>query len=330
MGGAVSGLSRRITVLLVAAGIALLVGACGEGLSLVAVNADARPLPFKTPRVAEDNPAPEADSAASTTPESESETQPAIETDVEPVVAEGQIEEPTAAPETEPEASPTATNSPVESDSGTVPDPSNPEERAAWRLAVVESSGARLTALRPSEIHPDLLAAGETSDFLAIFGEEIAAGAMASGLESYYAVFSISALPWESDIQFSAPLFFFEQVLVHESPEGAKSFLSGFGSALLDWLLESSINGLNQTMPGILDTESAPEIVDVPLGDSSEVSAVIVHWPTTPGGVGFNPEVYIILISRGDTTMAFAIGNGGEAWSFRFFSVLEAAMARLS
>jgi hypothetical protein len=327
------GPGRRAFAMLLGLTLAAVLAACGDGLSLVAVNPDDTPLPFKTPRVDEDGLEPEADSPPSAATESESATQPAIPVDSadapqepDPSIVETEPATPPATPEPATDAPPTLTDAPAEPSF----DSADPAERAAWRLAVIEDSSARLVALRPFDIHPDLLVASEYSDPQTIFGEEASVGAMDAGLTSVYAVFSISALPWESEVQFAAPLFFFEQVLVHDSPEGAQRFLLSHGDSILDWLVESSRNALEQTLPGILDTSVNPELVEIPFGNATEVTGAVVRWPTTPAGVGLTPSVYIVFVSHGDTTIAYAIGNGDEAWNFRVFSVLEAALARLS
>ena len=325
---AVGGPGRRALAMLLGLALAAVLAACGDGLSLVAVNPDDTPLPFKTPRVDEDAPEAAAEATAAATPESESDTQPAVEVDAadappDPSIVE--TEAPTPAPAAE---EPPTAAAPGESASGL--DSADPADRAVWRLAVVEDSSARLVALRPFDVHPDLLASGEYSDLPTLFGDEVSVGAMDSGLTSFYGVFSISALPWESEVQFSAPLFFFELVLVHDSAEDARLFLTTYGEVFLEWLVESSRNALEQTLPEILDTSVNPEVVEIPFGNAVEVTGAAVRWPTTAAGVSLTPEVYIVFVTRDNVTLAFAIGNGDEAWGFRVFSILEAAMARLN
>lgn len=323
---------RAFAALLLSIVLAIVLAACGDGLSLVAVNPGDTPLPFKTPRVDGDDPTVASDSTGAATPESEfgTESQPAIEVaavDASPPPDPGIVETESPTPASAADEPPPGTAS-VESGSGF--DSADPADRAAWQLAVIEDSAARLIALRPFTVHPDLLVAGEYSDLPDLFGEEVAVGAMDTGLTSFYAVSSISALPWESEIQFVAPLFFFELVIVHDSAEGTQLFLANYGEVFLEWLVESSRNALNQTLPEILDTSMNPEVVEIPFGNSAEVTGAAVRWPTTSAGVGLTPEAYIVFATRDNVTLAFAVGNGGETWGFRLFSILEAVMARMS
>ncbi len=318
--------------------LSIVLAACGDGLSLVAVKPGDTPLPFKTPRVDGDDPTVGSDSTGAATSGSEfgTESQAAIEVaavDASPPPAPGIVETESPTPASSADEPPLGAAS-VESESGfhsaDPADPADPADRAAWRLAVIEDSAARLIALRPFTVHPDLLVDGEYSDLPDLFGEEVAVGAMDTGLTSFYAVSSISALPWESEIQFVAPLFFFELVIVHDSAEGTQLFLANYGEVFLEWLVESSRNALNQTLPEILDTSMNPEVVEIPFGNSAEVTGAAVRWPTTSAGVGLTPEAYIVFATRENVTLAFAVGNGDETWGFRLFSILEAAMARMS
>lgn len=324
-------LPRRSLLVAATVSMALLAGACGEGLSLVAVDTEATPLPFKTPRVAETSVEPEPESAATAEPDSESETQPAIETDeVDAPVAEDvvvEVEEPTATPAPEAEAAPTATDPPAEVD----PAAPTAGEVESWLLGTVENPAARNTALRAHEVSTDLLIFSETADLSAYYDSALIELAFKLNVRSFYGVFAITALPPVSVKQVRSPLFFFEQVLVHESSEDAIEFLETYRLVITEFFPEQGGAMLNAAMPGVFQAGGSAEITEFPsFGLADDMTFLVVEWPVNATASDLSPRMHIALFRQGNVTAAVALGSSDESQTYRFLGIVERLVSRMS
>ncbi len=331
MGEKFSILARGIPVLAATFCIVVLLGACGEGLSLVAVDAEATPLPFKTPRVAETSVPPESESTAPAGADSESETQPAIENDeeegpaAEDAVAEA--EEPTATPEPEPDPTPAAADPLAE----TAPDAVTADDAAAWLLGALENSGARNVALRAHEVSADLLVFNETADVTTYYDDDLIATAFASNVRSFYGVIAFTALPPGTDHQMESPLFFFEQVVIHESAEDAIEFLEAYQLAALEMFVDQGAAVFDAAMPGVFQAEGAPEFTPIPPpGFADNEVLFTVEWPVNASASDLAPRMHIALLRQGNVTVAIALGSSDESQVYRFFGLVERLISRMS
>ena len=326
-----STLARSIPILAAAICIAVLLGACGEGLSLVAVDAQNPPLPFKTPRVAEASIGPESESAATTGPESESESQPAAEPAEEgvPAAEDAAVEaaEPTATPEPESDPTPTATEPLAETD----PVVATPEDAAAWLLGMLENSAARTVALRAHEVSADLLVFDETAEVTTYYENDLAAMAFASNVRSFYGVISVTALPPASDHQVESPLFFFEQVVIHESSEDALEFLETFRFAVVNLFVDQGAAVLDAAMPGVFQAEGTPEFTPIPPpGFADDETLLVVEWPVNATANDLTPRMHIALLRKGNVIVAIALGSTNEGQVYRFFGIVERLISRMN
>ena len=323
-------LARRIPIVAAAICIAALLAACGEGLSLVAVDAENTPLPFKTPRAAEASVGPESESTA-TGPEAESASQPAAEPEAEGVPATEDVavvaEEPTETPEPEPDPIPTASEPVAETDA----DVPTAEDAGAWLLDVLENSAARNIALRAHEVSADLLVFNETADVTTYYENDLVAMAFASNVRSFYGVISLTALPPASDRQVESPLFFFEQVVIHESDEDAIEFLEAYQFAVLDLFVDQGAAILDAAMPGAFQAEGAPELTSIPPpGFADNEVLFMVEWPVNATATDLTPRMHIALLRKGNVTVAIALGSTNETQVYRFFGIVERIIARMN
>jgi hypothetical protein len=323
-------LARRIPIVAAAICIAALLAACGEGLSLVAVDAENTPLPFKTPRAAEASVGPESESTA-TGPEAESASQPAAEPEAEGVPATEDVavvaEEPTATPEPEPDPIPTASEPVAETDA----DVPTAEDAGAWLLDVLENSAARNIALRAHEVSADLLVFNETADVTTYYENDLVAMAFASNVRSFYGVISLTALPPASDRQVESPLFFFEQVVIHESDEDAIEFLEAYQFAVLDLFVDQGAAILDAAMPGAFQAQGAPELTSIPPpGFADNEVLFMVEWPVNATATDLTPRMHIALLRKGNVTVAIALGSTNETQVYRFFGIVERIIARMN
>lgn len=324
-------LARHIPIVAATIYVAVLLGACGEGLSLVAVDAEATPLPFKTPRAAEASVDPESESTATTGPESESASQPAAEPDVEGVPAAEDVAveagEPTATPEPESDPTPTATEPLAE----TGPDVATREDAAAWLLGVLENSAARTVALRAHEVSADLLVFNETADVTTYYENDLVTMAFASNVRSFYGVISLTALPPASDHQIESPLFFFEQVVIYESSGDAVEFLEAFQFAVVDLFVDQGAAVLDAAMPGVFQAEGTPELTPIPSpGFADDEILLVVDWPVNATADDLTPRMHIALLRKGNVTVAIALGSTNEGQVYRFLGIVERIISRMN
>ncbi len=324
-------LARRIPILAAAICVAVLLGACGEGLSLVAVDAEATPLPFKTPRVAEESVGPESESTATTGPESESASQPTAEPDAEGIQATEDVaveaEEPTATPEPEPDPTPTTSESLAETDTAVT----SAEAAGAWLLGVLENSAARTVALRAHEVSADLMVFNETADVNTYYENGLVAMAFSSNVRSFYGVISVTALPPASDRQVESPLFFFEQVVIHESDEDALEFLDSYQFAVVDLFVDQGAAVLDAAMAGVFQADGTPELTPIPPpGFADDEILLVVEWPVNATANDLTPRMHIALLRKGNVIVAIALGSTNEGQVYRFFGIVERLISRMN
>ena len=331
MDRAISLRSRKIRLLALSVCIAVLAGACGEGLSLVAVDTEATPLPFKTPRIAETPVEPETDPTLATTPVSESETQPAIETDEgDAPVAEGaavEVEEPTATPEPDPGPAPSTTDPLAGSNAEDV----SADDLDSWRLGIVENPAARNIALRAHEVSADLLVIDETADVTRYYEIDLIGLAFRLDVRSFYGVLTFTALPSGSAHQVESPILFFEQIVIHESSQDAAEFLETYRVVVVDFFLEQGTGLMNAAMPGVFEPGGSSEVVGIPppaLAD--EVIFLVVEWPMNATASDLSPRMHIAILRQGDVTAAIALGSTDESQAYRFIGIVERLISRMS
>ncbi len=317
------GLGRRaIATLILPIVLAFVLAACGDGLSLVAVNPDATPLPFKTPRVDEDAPEAEAEATGAAASEFESDTQPAIEVDAadappppDPDIVE--TESPTAAP------TPAAAEAPVDTD---LPDAADAE---SWLIAILESTTARNIAIRAHEVGTNLLVASETADPTTYFDVDLLNLAFATDIRSFYGVLAFTALPPVSEEQILSPLLFFEQIVVHGSAEDAIRFGEVYQAAVTDLFVGQGTQLMEAALPDVFQPGGAPEVT--PLSTPQFADEVIFLAIDRPVNLGAElaPRLHIALIRQGNITAVVAVGSSDESQVYRFVDIVERLVARM-
>lgn len=311
---------RRSYAMLLGLALAVVLAACGDGLSLVAVNPGDTPLPFKTPRVDGDDPAAGSASTGATTPEFETDTQPAVEVAAAdaPVPADPGIVETEA---TTP--APAADEPPVDTD---LPDAADAE---AWLITMIENPAARNIAIRAHEVGANLLVGSETVDPTAYFDADILNLAFASNARSFYGVLAFTALPPPSEFQILSPLLFFEQIVVHDSAEETIQFSEAYQTAVIDFFIGQGAQLMNAALPDVFQPGGASQVTPFSAPQfADDVIFLEIEWPVNVGAQ-IAPRLHIALIRQGNVTAAVALGSSDESQRYRFADVVERLNARM-
>ena len=142
---------------------------------------------------------------------------------------------------------------------------------------------------------------------------------------------SLTALPPASDRQVESPLFFFEQVVIHESDEDAIEFLEAYQFAVLDLFVDQGAAILDAAMPGAFQAEGAPELTSIPPpGFADNEVLFMVEWPVNATATDLTPRMHIALLRKGNVTVAIALGSTNETQVYRFFGIVERIIARMN